>query len=590
MSRGPGRSASSRFWYDLVIRRVHPGRASVYGPLVLDRARALLSLMDREPLSRSYGSFDRDHWAWKFRDFPLGMMQSALYPLALLWRYPIPGNAYCGHDRVLEWIIGGLRETIARQHRNGAFDAFAPNEQDPGPTMGVAHAVAEAFALIDSAAPSELGDVVRAAVQAAAEFSLRRNEQHAFVSNHQALIAVAFHTAGTLLGEARFVQRAEELADRVLEMQSADGWYSEYGGPDPGYESLGIFHLATLWRRTGQNRLLESLRRSVECFSYFVHPDGSVGGQYGARNTSLFFPGGFEVLAAVIPAAAGVAAFMRERLGRGNVVSPEQVDAENLPALAYTYLEACLVPDPEPANPPPLPCQELVGTRQFEEAGVAVRGTDRAYVIVNGRKGGVCRVFDRAAERLAYEDAGYVLQRGRRSWVTQRLGAGAPMRLDNDCWQVQATFQETRQVQATPASFVILRLLNLTLFRSLALGQWIRTLIVRRLITRQRPGPFRLRRDIAFRPDRIVFTDHIERVGRAPTLEALSLPRSYSTVHMGSAKYFHPAELDEVPAAPLDGVLAAVNRDGSAEIEFSVAFSRDGADGPQSPADRAGVA
>ena len=40
--------------------------------------------------------------------------------------------------------------------------------------------------------------------------------------------------------------------------------------------------------------------------SYFVHPDGSFGGEYGSRNTYSFFPHGFELIAKWFPQTTNV--------------------------------------------------------------------------------------------------------------------------------------------------------------------------------------------------------------------------------------------------------------------------------------------
>src|SRR5690606_25490846 len=191
-----------------------------------------------------------------------------------------------------------------------------PNEQNPGPTLGVAHALAETARLVaDDIAPARRTRLLDA-IGRACDFALTREEDHGFVSNHWALFAVTFQTARELLGDARYGRRAEAMIDRIIEQQSPDGWYREYDGPDPGYESLGIFHLAVHWNRTRSQRVLDSLRRSVDAYAHFVHPDGSIGGVYGSRHTSLYFPGGFELLAAEVPMAAAVARFMAARLDR----------------------------------------------------------------------------------------------------------------------------------------------------------------------------------------------------------------------------------------------------------------------------------
>ena len=93
-----------------------------------------------------------------------------------------------------------------------------------------------------------------------------------FVSNHQGFFALGWHGAGELLGETELKSRAAATIDSIIEHQSPDGWYAEYGGPDPGYESLGISYLATYLAETGggHRRLTESLTRSVEFFSNCV--------------------------------------------------------------------------------------------------------------------------------------------------------------------------------------------------------------------------------------------------------------------------------------------------------------------------------
>ncbi len=43
----------------------------------------ILTLQDRNPHSPTYGCFDRTFWQYKVIDFPAGMSQEFVYPLAL---------------------------------------------------------------------------------------------------------------------------------------------------------------------------------------------------------------------------------------------------------------------------------------------------------------------------------------------------------------------------------------------------------------------------------------------------------------------------------------------------------------------------
>ncbi len=545
--------------------------AVFYSAAALAEAPRLLSLLDREPQSPTYGSFDREHWAWKFRDFPLGMQQTAVYPLALLWRHPFSDSPYHQNERLLQWIFGAIEQTLARQHANGAFDAFAPNEQDPGPTLGVLHGLLEAWRLAGEHAPAPLAQRFHVAARKACDFAMRREETetHAFVSNHWALFAVAFFDVAELLGDQHYRRRAEAVIARILREQSPDGWYNEYGGPDPGYESLSLFHLAVYWQRTGSREVLESLRRCIGFYAHCVHPDGGVGGVYGHRHTSLYFPGGFEILAPQLPMAASLARYMRERWHRSNVLTPGVSDAENLPSMCYTYLEAALAAR-EPSTTEPLPYERLEGERHFPDSGLLVVGNLNYYAMAHTKRGGLLRVFEKPAGKLAYEDAGYLVRAGGRLWTSQMAGLGAAARSGKTA-TCRTQFCEVRPLVPTPGRFMVLRLLNLTLFRSLLLGEWLRKLIVKRLILTRHTGPLALCRTLAFHAEEIEFRDQLTLVQPMP-VEEVALPREFTAIHMGSAKYFHPSQLDPLPSPPVEGIARALNR-GRAENEFKLVFA-----------------
>ena len=59
-------------------------------------------------------------------------------------------------------------------------------------------------------------------------------------------------------------------------------------------------------------------------------------------------------------------------------------------------------------------------------------------------------------------------------------------------------------------------------------------------------------------------------------VDEVSLEDALTAIHMGSAKYFHPAELEETPLPSLDGLAEALTRDGAAEHAFSIRFPERG--------------
>jgi hypothetical protein len=526
---------------------------TLYRAFVMRAAPRLLGMLDRDPESPTVGSFDRDHWAWKFRDFPIAMLQTGIVPVAMLYANKRPDNPYGGAPRMLEWIVAAITATIRRQHRNGAFDSVAPFSQDHGVTLQLILALTTALRVLRNDVSDALRDQVAAAVRRGCAFAARSDEDYAFISNHQAFFALAWLRAGELLGDGALSRRAATTIDGIIDRQSADGWYAEYGGPDPGYESLGISYLATYLVDSEHPRLAESLSRSVRFFSHFVHPDGSVGGCYGSRLTQLWYPSGFELLASTDPVAGRIAAFLRPRLDRANVVTPDTVDAHNLPLLVQSYLVAA---DAAEAKRPlldsehttSLPCESRDLWRYFDDAGLTVAATPHYYAVTNARRGGIISICDRRTEQLVYEDSGVVMETGRRIWSSATPADVTHVEASAAQRTVASTVRCGRagNLPLTPGKFLILRALGLTVFRSLALGGLLRRMIIARLITGRERGPCTCERSVRFEADRVTIDDSLALLDRR-RVDGVRITRGFQPFHMGSARYFHLRDLRETP-------------------------------------------
>lgn len=552
---------------------VDPARAAVYAPPVLSHAPRLLSTLDRDPASADYGGFDRDHWAWKYRDFPVTMLQLGVQPLARLWRYPLPDSDYHRDPALLEWILGSLRAVCRRQHDDGSFDSVAPNARDQGVSLLMALALCRCLELLGVAVPRELARRMRDAVERACRYAMGSSEDYAFIGNHHALFALAYLEAADLLEVEVFRVAARREVRELLGRQSKDGWFEEYGGPDPGYESFTVAYLSAYWQRTREPELLAALERCVAFYAYCVHPDGSVGGVYGSRQTSLYNPAGFERLASSIPLAASVAGFMRDALGKHNVLTPASADPENLAFVLDAYLDACLGEARAPVDAPALPFETLQGLRRFDDCGLAFYGTRSYYGVVHGGKGGVCCLFDRPSRRKAYQDAGYLVRGRGRVWSSNHPGSTSRGEEQGLC--VEAVLRDAGQPRLTPGRFVLLRLLNLTLFRSARLARWIRRRIVNRLILDRGRSPLRLERRVRFEPDRVHFHD---RLAGPPGLglDELRASTCHTPRHMGSANYYHPADLGPRLSPPTSGLVRSLSAEGRVESRFAVRFDETG--------------
>jgi hypothetical protein len=528
----------------------------------------LLGALDRDTQSPTAGSFDRDHWAWKFRDCPGNMLQTGALSLAWLYLTEFDGNPYYRKPVVLDWTVLALHALLDRQHPDGAFDSVGPNTRDHGVSLAMAHVLATCVPALAAELPGSLVDRAADGARRATASASRSSEDYAFISNHHALFALAWWRVGRWLQERDLVARAGESVRQIIAHQSDDGWFLEYSGPDPGYESLGLHYLAQLAAECKMDGLEGALRKSVDFYRYCVMPDGTVGGSIGSRLTSLWYPAGFELLAGRMPAAHAVAQFLADRLDRGMVVTPATVDVHNLPSLLHSYcIASAAVPDDAAIGR--LPCEDVVPLRVFASSGIAVASTPAFFAICHAGKGGVISARPKEGGP-GYEDAGYLARTGDVRWASSLDGLSSARAVGPDAVLSVARFGRVRQEVLTPLRFLVLRTLNLTLFRSRWLAGLLRRAIVRRLITGREPGPVLLERTVRFLEERIEIEDTLANDGSETA--AIVTVRELNAIHMGSARYFHAHQLDLRGPPALEPGMASVPPGGRLVVSRAVEF------------------
>jgi hypothetical protein len=521
---------------------------ALYGGALLAAAPRVLGLLDRQPESPTAGCGDRSYWAWKFVDAPAPRLQESVAVLAFLYATPLAGSPYHRQPRLLGWIESALAFWSRLQHRDGSFDEAYPFERSLAATAFTTYYVGEALERLGGELSAEAGRAATATMARAAAWLARNDEGHGFLSNHLAAAAGALLHAARRTGERRFAARAGELVDRVLARQSAEGWYEEYGGADPGYQTHGSYYLARCWQLGGDERLLPSLARAARFLAHFVHPDGSLGGVYASRDTQTCYPAAYEMLAARDPASAWLAETLRSSLANGSAVGLDGVDRFNYLPFLNNFVaahDACAGREPLPPAADPTP---PAGLAWFPEAGLARWRTARCEVFVGAAKGGVVQLFDRRRRRLVYSDCGYVGRlRSGRTVASQYLDRARAVRIEGEAVVVEGALAELTRPRMTPALFLAFRLFTLTLGRLPTVARWLKRRLAQALIHRRRPLAVRFERRIELGERSLRVRDRLTGPdGRR--LRELRWEPFAATVHMGSARYFVAHELHRFPA------------------------------------------
>jgi hypothetical protein len=521
---------------------VNPAAEALYAERILAQLQRVLGQLDREPLSPTAGCADRTYWAWKFVDFPAPRFQEAVCALAYAWATPLAGSPYHHDANLLAWIELALRWWASRQHRDGSFDEAYPFERSLAATSFTTFYVSEAVLLLGDALSPETRMIAEKAIGSAGRWLTRNDETHGFLSNHLAAALAACWHAYRVTGERAYEGRAHYFRDKILREQSSEGWYREYEGADPGYQTHGSFYLARYEELSGDASLANSLERSFVFLAHFVHPDGSLGGEYASRNTQTYYPAAFEMWAHRSHTAAWIAEAMRPSVASGAAAGIGAVDAWNqYPLLNNLVFAHRAAGDSARTSLAPREPDSSRSFKHFPEAGIVCVRRPRYEAVVATKKGGVIKVWSRASRRLAYSDCGWIGRTTQGALIaTQWFDPARPIRVDPEAVEVDGEAVYVSRPTLTPFMFLGFRGFSLTIGRFPFAARWIKALLVHVLVYRKRSGGFSFARRIELGESGIRVVDRLR--GKARLVELLRAAR-FATIHMGSSRYFVPNEL-----------------------------------------------
>ncbi|CAG0984038.1 hypothetical protein PHYC_01925 [Phycisphaerales bacterium] len=477
-----------------------------YAQIALPYIPRLLQLVDRNPFSRTYGCFDRAYWHYRTMDFPCGMSQEMMLPLALVFTRKYPGNRYFGVARVGELARAGVRYLIKASHRDGTTDDYFPFERAMGALVFSLYAAAEAYQLLGMNDPAVVDLFAKRVAHLGHENETGR------LSNHQAFAALAAYNVFKITGDDRHRRVAEDRVALTLEWQHKDeGWFQEYEGADPGYHTCTIDFLAKYMQKSGQTSLVAPLVKACEFAWHFMHPDGSYGGEYGSRNTFHFYPHGFELMARHTPKAGQIAdAFLRGApCGKRYINDDDRMTAHYVYDFLQAYDDYC------PARPAPIVNDRREArTVWMPGAKMAVRWSGEQsprpyHAAANFGKGGSIKVFDEAGPIASDTGLTASLVDGR-TVVSHLVMPEAPVTGDSRAgvFGVKTVLCRRRHNLPTPFKNLVFRGLLLTIGRFNA--NLTRSLLQKILITGKPTTPFKFERTIEFKEDRVVVTDRID--------------------------------------------------------------------------------
>jgi hypothetical protein len=457
----------------------------------------ILTLLDRNRHSPTYGCFDRNFWQYKIIDFPSGMAQEFVLPLALAYHTDWRDNPFFHQAALRDWVEAGILYAAHSAHPDGSCDDYFPFERAGGAAAFSLLACLDSYRLMELENPAALRFF-----RLRADWLAHHNESGQ-LANHQALIVLCLELLSQLLNTNRWEQARSQRLDRVLSWQNPEGWFQEYEGCDPGYHTLTISCLARIHQLRPDPRVREALVKAVRLAAEFIHPDGSYGGEYSSRNTYNFFPHGFELVGQWFPEALQINDRFLAGLEAG--LAPCYADDHIVGHHTWNYLLAWrdFVPDRPALTPRPM------GRVWLQNAGLLIdrRHQTELYLALN--KGGVFKLF-RDGQLIA-SDTQFSVQTAQGHQIktaVAHLVGQYEVQVGAETIDLAGQLGWAKQKQMTPLNLMILRIVMLTGGRFFP--NLIRKLLQNLLITGKKPAPFRFHRQLRWEDDRWRVTDDLQ--------------------------------------------------------------------------------
>jgi len=534
------------------------------------------SMWHREPASPSSGSFDRQYWGWKKKDFSDTTLQFAV---KLTVEYAHMTSMTSTLPLLLEEYVNYCKGV---QLKNGSFDQCYPNEHAPGVVYDLLSTfiyLRESPYLHSHRAQNDLDEIMERAVG----FALKTDEKHGDIANHIAEYAYELFNYASYSGDKKAYAKGEEHFEKLLSLfDDSEGWFEEYHGPDAGYQTRTLRFLVKCALLLDKSEIWKMIQKATNFIDNMLMPDGSIHPMLGSRSTALLYPSAFELLAVHDSIYEGLAVRVRKSWENSKVPIPSWLDFDNAIRLADDAREAAdaLASNSNRHNKDYDTIRLGQADQRIElpNAGITIIHKKQLIIYIGSRLGGIVVVYGKHGNerwKLLYEDSGYLLRSSdnKAGWISRMPGTGCLKETSENRLLIQAYFYKSLHDEVTPTRLVLLRLLCMTFLRFQWIGDLFRKVVVRHLMSRRNKIPISLLREIKILPDSLRVTDRIcdrRKKGNTSRSERLFRCRRITGTHMASARYFQVQELEDTMLDWIREIPLALDRETMNEVEISI--------------------
>jgi hypothetical protein len=463
----------------------------------------ILSQLCRDPDSVCLGSWDRNFWHYKMRDFSSIILQQGGYLLleaAKLEDYRDKADYFQNLAKA------SVDFWHSRAKKHGAFEEYYPFERSyPGlafSTLAISKIIRDLkldYRLYEAG--------LRKAIRQL-ESRTEYEASNQYLAGLAALY-VLFDIAPDMVIKPLLDQRFKEL----LGTQSKEGWFNEYGGPDLGYLSVSIDCLWDIYDVTVSEMVLLSIRKAI-CFidSMLIAPRSI--GLHNSRQTDYVVPYGIMRMAGTIGDQAQPVAQRISDLLFCEISVPEHFFQAVDDRYWVHYIGHSVVRAYAWSGKLPLATENEVGfdtsscrkrrndastSRHYPEAGYIVIRKAQYSCLISTRKGGIVSICGKEGQYAA--DYGSDLQLGNKIYVMNWWGSSRLVQFEDNRVTIKGSFVPTKEHISTPIKHLLLRLASYTF------GASIISTLKKLLIFSRKQSPYTFTREISIGETEIRIVD-----------------------------------------------------------------------------------
>jgi hypothetical protein len=509
----------------------------------------ILSLLDNDRLSPTFGCCDLAYWRDKTVDVADMRRQEVAFPLALLYTHEIADSPWKGNARLLEAISALLSFWCRNRHRDGALDEWYKGERGFAVAAFSTHAVAQTLLTIGDALQKDFVAQSKACLAQTAEHLMDRDDL--FKTNHQAVAVAALAYAGKILEDRRLTENARTKLEGIIAAQTPEGWFPELGHMDVGYTFLTVEYVAMAMELWNDWSRVVPFQRAFDFACEWVHPDLTLGDEYGVCQNPYISRIAVLLMSKFSSRAAGLCQRFETQTAGPQGLKSTLADDLRLcrwafqPLLAYRLLHTGIAT----AKPPePLPLlNPSTSEGRFPLAGLARFSRPSYRAVVAPAAGGLVRIFADGINS-PISDYGYVLKNQGGYATNTTYNRTISCEFTQGTVTLSATISPVRKFMPPWWTRVALRLACSTAIGS-KLARTVIDIYRKRLGTALnqssanlpgRSSPWRLERNIKFNADEVTIVDR------------LTFDQPVETTHVFmrlSEDATRPAELRPLPLA-----------------------------------------